>query len=422
LGPGERRRQIIESGDKTERVDVHQEPASSEQAEPPAVVQPQGHSLVAFRLRHDFVPFSKGATLSAAALHEAIERVAHGVSAAATLSWIGPDDLFGVVAVEDKPEAEAFVRVLFDATSATLMVNGTMVSLTPRIGAVFNNTQRLNGASVLDAATIALSSTSDEIPSRMHSPQLAEEATRRTNLESELKQAIDDSAVQSTTQVALDLQDDTPADVFLSPRWSSATEGAVAPSTLMRLSQEASRSKHVASQMLAHGMQSNELTERPLWLPIDGSDLIDDAFIDHLVSMGVAGRFGVVVAQGPGLHLAPTIRSLRRLREQNVGIAIDGIGARGAIGVFDVANLGADLLIVDADTIRMASYRTAAQRALATLAALAHSYEMRVCSRGIDTDNLLAMAKGAGLDLALGSAAEEVSSKAAHQVGHHSVR
>lgn len=225
----------------------------------------------------------------------------------------------------------------------------------------------------------------------------------------DLREAIDDGALDYVLQPKLDLRTGRWLGAELLVRWEHPRHGPLSPDDFVPLAEQARMIGAMSLYLLRRGLQERlrwPSFDPPLSLSVNVSanDLADPKLVEAILS--------VHDQSGPGLVLEVTetdvmrepervAEAVPRLRERGIHISIDDFGA-GHSSLVNLRRLAPDELKIDRAFIASLTGSRSDQAIVTAIIALAHDLGATVTAEGIEDEQTLSWLAAAGCDAGQG--------------------
>lgn len=240
-------------------------------------------------------------------------------------------------------------------------------------------------------------------------PSLSEKASARRELETALREALEQGQLQLHFQPKVDARNGRIHGFEALLRWHRPGFGNVSPERLIPVAEEAGLISSVGEQVIelacrqmaewhAQGLGWQNIAVNVSARQFSDHDLVGIVF-DNQHAHGIpAGHLEIEVTESV-LMTCPekTLPQLARLRESGVRIAIDDFGT-GHSSLAYLKNLPVDILKIDRSFVEEAETDAASQAIIDTIVALSRALSKTVVAEGVETNAQAKLLLHAGCD------------------------
>jgi diguanylate cyclase (GGDEF)-like protein/PAS domain S-box-containing protein len=288
---------------------------------------------------------------------------------------------------------------LVDSFAEPFLVEGRLIHLTGSVGVSFYPRDGRNGSELIDAADMAMyyAKAAGRSAYRLFAPVMAQDAQRRTDLETQLRQAAGDGQFWLAFQPKVDLRTGAITGCEALLRWNHPERGLIPPGDFIPVAEESGLILPIGEWVLERACRQGRawldagLPPVTVAVNISAAQLFQRDPVAWVVS--TLERTGFPAEQ---LELELTesqlaqdvetaIDVVRRLRELGIQVAIDDFGTGYSsleyLRRFDVTALKIDRSFVE----DMLTEPGDAAIVRATVA-LAHAFGLSVIAEGVETD------------------------------------
>ena len=236
-----------------------------------------------------------------------------------------------------------------------------------------------------------------------------EEAHDRLILETELRQAIENAAMEAHFQPVVSVSDNAIIGMEALARWPRTGQDPVSPEVFIALAEQAGLIDKLSFQLLdsacraAVEIQTESSTALRLAFNISALQLLDKSFVDRitaqLASSGIEPRqFELELTESTLMEQAGgSSRLLKRLRKAGIRISIDDFGT-GFSSLAYLQEIDAQVLKIDRRFIRDIPANQSDARIAGTIINMAHALDMEVIAEGVETSEQLEFLRDNGCD------------------------
>lgn len=335
------------------------------------------------------------------------QRLRHCVRPQDIVARLGGDEftvLANINQAEQSQQALHMAERMVQAFRSPFQLDGHEVKTSASVGIVLYNEQYRDSETLLRDADIAmyyakhLSRRSGGGQYQLFSEEIGQPATRRLQLEQQLRYALEQQRMQVYYQPILQLSDQSLIGFEALLRWQHPEYGAITPQEFIPLAEDSgdilSFDYWVISQACAQiqGWQSVFAQNPPLALNINLSE-------NHFANANNAvalERHLASVPERPGnlsfeiveaLFAQPSEalwEALQRLREQNVSFYIENFGS-SYVSLHYLHHLNVSALKINIASLDELSPQSHGRRFVEAIITMAHSLNIRVLAKGVET-------------------------------------
>ena len=328
---------------------------------------------------------------------------------------IGDGD-FAVVLTHLRASSDAapVARKLIEVVDAPLRIEGQEVRLSATMGVAVCPADGTDADSLMQRAVSALQF-ARETSTRFYQffdPVVAQRETRRLQLQSDLRQALEANEFLVHYQPRVSMRTRRVIGVEALLRWLHPRFGLLPAGQFVDLAEESGLIVPIGEAMLAQSCAAAAAWPREVGLSVNlsarefrGSD-VNTVVARILQKTGLPARRLQIEVTESSLGRQPAeieaaIRRLERLRESGVSVALDQFGT-GSCSLTLLRDFPADGLNIEGGFIRSLTNDTAAMAILRSVTALGRHFGARVVAEGIETEEQFEMARRAGCSQAQG--------------------
>jgi diguanylate cyclase (GGDEF)-like protein/PAS domain S-box-containing protein len=343
-------------------------------------------------------------------LKEAAARIGRATRKDDTLARLGGDE-FVLVAegILSKPGAEALAKKILEALASPFDISGHAISISASIGIVAFPEDAGEAADLLRSADIAMYRAKDRGRNchQFFSPEMNLRVVERRKLESRLRQALEQGALEVHYQPKVDIGSGRVMGAEALLRWHDAELGDVSPARFVAVAEETGLILNLGRWVIDRvARQIQDWHGHGLDLPV-AVNLSVRQFSDELVgdvaaSLKAAGLdpkwLEMEITESVFLRgVEDSERIVRQLSGLGVAITIDDFGtgysSLSYLKRFSVHGIKVDRSFVH--DIVVDSQDVAIVRAIVVMA---HSLGVKVIAEGVETETQLAMLRDLGCD------------------------
>ena len=339
------------------------------------------------------------------ALMEVASRLQSGTVAGEQLYRLNGDEFAFVTGGEQSEgdDAKARVSSLLARTRPPVVLNGQSFVLGAAAGAAHAPEHGAEAELLLKRALLALRQAKRVSPDDVliYEPAL-ETATRlRTELESELRKAVDAGQFVLMLQPKGSLVGRQVIGAEALIRWQHPVRGLLGPDQFLPLAQDCGLMPAIDRWVLKQALTYvQDLIRQGLAVPvginISVDSLGDEGFVDNvlhaLMDTGVEPRLlDIEIPEGALMRdVATSARVLAGLADLGVGISVDDFGT-GYSSFAYLARFPVHTLKIDRSFVNEMTTNAASRTIVKGLVRLAHSLSLRVVAEGAETDEQMVM-------------------------------
>ncbi len=345
------------------------------------------------------------------------ERLVASVRTADTVARFGGDEFTIVLESATVTEATVAAERILLALVTPFHVDGREANVSPSIGIAISGGLAAHPGDLLRNADVAMfrAKAAGKATLAVFDPSMNEHASRRLDLEAELRLGVVRGELRLLYQPIIDLRTGRLVGLEALVRWARPANGLVPPSEFIPLAEETGLILPIGQWVLGEACR-----QAVAWSGLSmGGDLV---FVNVNVSVRQFHR-GVVVEQVRGAlqvsGLAPerlrlevtegilledtdeVIEILGQLSDLGVGLAIDDFGTRYA-SLDYLRRLPLDTLKIDRSFVRDIARDPKCVAIARSIATLAHDLGMAVIAEGVETEAQLSYARVIDADQAQG--------------------
>ena len=231
----------------------------------------------------------------------------------------------------------------------------------------------------------------------------------RLILETELRQAIEDAALEVHFQPVVSVSDNAIVGMEALARWPRAGQNPVSPDVFIALAEQSGLIDKLSFQLLDSAckavveIQADSSRALRLAFNISALQLGDKEFVDRISAQLASSRieprrFELELTESTLMEQAGgSSRVLRRLRKAGIRLSIDDFGT-GFSSLAYLQEIDAQVLKIDRRFIRDIPVNQANARIAASIITMAHALDMEVIAEGVETTDQLEFLRDNGCD------------------------
>ena len=311
-------------------------------------------------------------------------------------------------------DATAVARKLIDLIDAPLRIEGQDVRVAATIGVAVCPADGADADALMQRAAAALQF-ARETAARFYQffdPVVAQREARRLQLQSDLRQALDNGEFLVHYQPRVSVRSRRVVGVEALLRWLHPRFGLLPAGQFVDLAEESGLIVPIGELTLAQACEAAARWPRDVLLSVNlsarefrGAD-VNTVVGRVLQKSGLPpGRLQIEVTESSlgrqSAEIEAAIGRLTRLRESGVSVALDQFGT-GACSLALLRDFPADALNIEGGFIRSLADDTAAMAILRAITALGRHFGARVVAEGVETEEQFELARRAGCSHAQG--------------------
>lgn len=348
-------------------------------------------------------------------LKAAAERLSSRVRPGDIVARTAGDEFTTIMVVRAIDHAHTAAAVVRDAFAAPLTLDGADYPLRASLGVAVWPSDGSDAATLMAAADLALQECKDHGKNGImcFDEGLYRNRRGRTQLESELRDAIDGELLSVHYQPVVRVSDGAVESVEALVRWRHPSRGELQPDTFIPLAEETGLIVDLGALVLraacAQGDRWNRAGTPSLRVAVNVSPVqlerpdFPDMMAEALARSGLApGRLVVEITESVLLErLDDAAYALGALKSLGIGISVDDFGT-GYSSFSYLKNLPVDTLKIDREFINGMENSQTAKDIVAGIISLAHRMNMTVVAEGVETADQYYLLRGMECDFAQG--------------------
>ena len=336
--------------------------------------------------------------------------------AVTSVARLGGDEFTMLIGSMKEPgHSESVARRIIESLSEPIVVDGRSLYITPSIGVATYPVDGGDAETLLKNADAAMYKAKDEGRNcvQFYSNTLNDRATARFILETELRKALEQEALQVYYQPQIDLRSGCVVAMEALLRWNHPQRGFIPPSDFIPIAEEAG-----LIGILGEWVMQTACAQVKAW-QVEGKGQVRIAvnissrqFYDNKLTRIVAGILATTGLESKRLELELTesmvmkdpkitISSLSALKEMGVSIAVDDFGT-GYSSLAYLKKYPLDVLKIDRSFVRDIATDPDDAAIVGAIIAMAKSLGMSVIGEGIETQQQLEFLQQNGCDIVQG--------------------
>lgn len=331
-----------------------------------------------------------------------------------TLARLGGDEF--TVLIDDITDASDAIRVaerLRHALHEPFDVDGTHVYMTATVGIAVSTTGYKRPEEILRDAATALNRAKAQgtAPYELFDPAMRSRAVSRLQLETDLRQAVAESAFVVHYQPIIFMRTGAITGCEALVRWNHPTRGMVAPIEFIPVAEDTGMLLHIGRLILSQSCRQMAIWQRQFGADAPGVISVNVScrqFAHAELVTEIESILGETGLDGSRLQLEITesafigdVRAaqttLTRLRSVGIEWSIDDFGT-GYSSLSYLHRLQAGTLKVDRSFVSRMGLEARGSEMVRAIVALAHNFGMHVVAEGVETPEQLALLRTMGCD------------------------
>lgn len=336
--------------------------------------------------------------------------------AVTSVARLGGDEFTMLIgSMKDPRHSESVARRIIESLSEPIVVDGRSLYITPSIGVAAYPVDGGDAETLLKNADAAMYKAKEEGRNcvQFYSNTLNDRATARFILETELRKALEQEALQVYYQPQIDLRSGCVVAMEALLRWNHPQRGFIPPSDFIPIAEEAG-----LIGILGEWVMRTACAQVKAW-QVEGKgqagiavNISSRQFYDNKLTRMVAEILATTGLESKHLEVELTesmvmkdpkitISSLSALKEMGVSIAVDDFGT-GYSSLAYLKKYPLDVLKIDRSFVRDIATDPDDAAIVGAIIAMAKSLGMSVIGEGIETQQQLEFLKQNGCDIVQG--------------------
>jgi diguanylate cyclase (GGDEF)-like protein/PAS domain S-box-containing protein len=351
-------------------------------------------------------------------LQEAVSADAAHLNFVPTIARFGGDEFAVLLELIDAASvAEIVAASIVDVLSVPYVVQNRHVYATASVGVVIDDGAAHGGEELLRNADIAMyqAKRDGRFRYRIYEAQMLERAAARAELESDLRDALDERSLSVAYQPIVSLHGDaTTPSVEALARWQHSKRGAVSPASFVHIAEEIGVVDQVGDFVIERA-----LTEFAGWQQLLGScapskvsinlsipQLRSPLFVlnvrERLEELGLRPQsLQFEITESLPVDDATVIGHLQELKALGVGIALDDFGT-GYSSLSRLHQMPITMLKIDRSFVTEATQDRRLHAMVRASVQVARALDLEVVAEGVETESQAALMSELGCDQAQG--------------------
>jgi diguanylate cyclase (GGDEF)-like protein/PAS domain S-box-containing protein len=333
-----------------------------------------------------------------------------------SVARLGGDEFTMLVgSIDDARDSEAVARRIIAALSEPMNINGRELFVTPSIGIATYPVDGLDAETLIKNADAAMYKAKEEGRNciQFYSASINDGAIAKFNLETDLRRAMDQDALEVYYQPQVDVSSGQVVAMEALARWQHPRLGFVPPNEFIGVAEEAGLIGRLGEWVLRTACSQVKAWSRDgkgevrVAVNLSGRQFYDGGLVnlvaEVLAETGLeAHRLEVeltesMVMKDPKI----TVASLNQLKEMGVRISVDDFGT-GYSSLAYLKRYPLDTLKVDRSFVRDIATDPDDAAITHAIIAMAKSLDLTVVGEGVETAEQLQFLKDSGCDIAQG--------------------
>lgn len=368
--------------------------------------------------RFQFIKYSLGHYIAKQLLTAVARRLESYSPTPAMLARIEADE-FAIIleTVSENSEAIHFCQQLQNELAKPFCLSGHEIFTTASIGVVLSSLPNINAESLLQAADTAmhLAKTKNTARYVLFDEQMQAEATRRFQLDVDLRRALDNRELMVYYQPIVSLRDRRLSGFEALLRWQHPLQGYISPGEFIPLAEEIGLISSLGMWVLYETCQQIQSWQQeyqqcfPLTVSVNISavQLKQPNFIEQIDSiLNTTGlepqKLKLEITESTLMdNTEQVVRVLEQLKSRKVSICIDDFGT-GYSSLSYLHSFPFDTLKIDRSFVSCIGTGTESEAVMQTIVLLARNLNMEVIAEGIETLEQLAHLQNLGCEYGQG--------------------
>ena len=388
-------------------------------ADPVGIGRPSGARIALVLLdldRFTMVNDTLGHGVGDLLLSEVARRVVAVARTTDTVARLGPDE-FGVLlgAVRSVREAQRVARRIERELALPFELDGHEVRIAASLGLAIGRTLGTYPNDLLREAEIALrrSKADPALGTVLFDPEMRAQTVERTELEHDLRRAIERREFRLHYQPIMDLQRGVVVGVEALLRWQHPLKGLIDPDVFIPVAEETGLMEPIGDWVLQEACVQaaawrTGLPPLRVAINLSGRQILDgnlaDTIQDTLGRLGLRPgdlRLELEVTERMLSTTERSLETLRNVRSLGIHIAIDDFGT-GYSSLSQLKRLPVDTLKIDRSFMQDIPDNPGDQAIAAAIISLGHTMDLKVVAEGVETAAQLSFLEAQGCDEAQG--------------------
>jgi diguanylate cyclase (GGDEF)-like protein/PAS domain S-box-containing protein len=350
-------------------------------------------------------------------LQEVANRISRAVRPGDLAARLGGDE-FAVLLheLDDSSLLGTVTGRLTHMLAEPIEVDGRRVVVRASVGAALTGPLAATSSELLRNADLAMYSGKTRGKGRIEHfrPELLEALRERTELEGELRRAMEVDELELYFQPLIDLGTDSVRSLEALIRWHHPTRGMLMPGAFIPLAEESDLIIELDRWVLSHafkalarlavcpGGASLNIAANVSGRHLAGGELVNDIAGGLLETSVDAGHLTLEVTETVAFEeTTEVVTTLQRLRKLGCKIAIDDFGT-GSSSLSKLSRLPVDQLKLDGSFIREVTTSLPARAVIAAIVEMAKTLKVDLVAEGIETPGQLDEVRALGITIGQG--------------------
>jgi diguanylate cyclase (GGDEF)-like protein/PAS domain S-box-containing protein len=349
-------------------------------------------------------------------LKEIAKRIETTIDGADSAARIGGDEFVVMLEDCDLSRAATTADAIATAIRAPLRFGRRSFYVGATIGVAMVDGQQVDADAMVRHADIAMYRGKREGRNKVviFEPSMERAVVARAELEGELRRGIRSGAIHAVFQPVVDLRTGAVMSVEALARWTSATQGPIAPTRFVELAEQMNMVAELDLAMIESSCRLirgvvDPISEQPVGLSVNLSpqhlDHIDivDGLLDVLRAEDFPPtRLIVEVTETEAMRdpAAVGVR-IRQLREHGIRVAIDDFGT-GYSSLAYLEQFPIDYVKIDQRFVAQLEESARTRRLVDSMSQMVHSLGLTAVAEGVETLEQAQSLRGMGFELAQG--------------------
>jgi len=333
-----------------------------------------------------------------------------------SVARLGGDEFTMLVgSIDDARDSEPVARRMIEALSEPMMVDGRELFITPSIGIATYPVDGTDAETLIRNADAAMYKAKEEGRNciQFYSAAINDRAVAKFTMETELRKAMDDDALQVYYQPQVDLSSGNVVGMEALVRWKHPRIGFVPPLEFIAVAEEAGLIDRLGEWVMktacmqAKSWISEGRENLRIAVNLSGRQFYDGRLTGNVARIldetGLEAQFleleltESMVMKDPKI----TVSALHELKEMGVRISVDDFGT-GYSSLAYLKRYPLDTLKIDRSFVRDIATNSDDAAITNAIIAMAKSLGLSVVAEGVETSQQLEFLRGHGCDIAQG--------------------
>ncbi len=336
-------------------------------------------------------------------LREAAARIQAAVPGS-FVARAGGDEFAVVVDAASREDADIACEAILQRFRTPFEIGAYRITLGVSVGCAEFTRQRAGDEDeVMRRADIAMYAAKSEGKNRAchYNPSLDDGHVMRMRLERALQEAVTDGDIYVSYQPIVHADTLRPASFEALARWDHPEHGKVPPDVFIPIAEMNGLISAIGKQMLMQACKAMRNVDASLAINLSPAQFWDRNLIEDVKEvLQVTGfppeRLELEITEALMIRQPERAADIiERLRDMGIKIALDDFGT-GFASIGYLQRLNLDRIKIDKAFIAPLEHDPRSREMLMSIVALAHAFDLEVCSEGVETEAQLEIAVAAG--------------------------